>query len=78
MPLPSFPSKAQHKAPIGRKQPSVISLETRIPYSQSAWKGNSAKYVPQQQRRFWSTTSLLALLFLGTSRDMKGGVQLSE
>jgi hypothetical protein len=33
MPLPSFPSKAQHKAPIGGKQPSVISLETCIPYS---------------------------------------------
>src|ERR671910_805770 len=25
VPLPSFPSKAQHKAPMGRKQPSVIS-----------------------------------------------------
>src|SRR5215211_6384911 len=45
MPLPSFPSKAQHKAPMGRKQPSVISLETRIPYSQSVWKENSRKFI---------------------------------
>jgi hypothetical protein len=37
----------------------------------------SAKYVPQQ-RRFWSKVSLLALLFLCTSRDMKGGLQFSE
>src|SRR5919112_2890624 len=48
MPLPSFPSKAQHKAPIGRKQPLVISLETRIPYSQSAWKMNSANFALTQ------------------------------
>jgi hypothetical protein len=43
----------------------------------SAWKGNSAKYVPQQ-RRFWSEASLLALLSLRTSRGMKGGLQFSE
>jgi hypothetical protein len=43
----------------------------------SAKKGHSAKYVPQQWR-FWSEASLLALLFLCTSRGTKGGLQFSE
>jgi hypothetical protein len=38
-PLPSFPSKVQHKAPLGRKQPSVISPETRIPFSPKCVEG---------------------------------------
>src|SRR5215203_3297913 len=40
-PLPSFPSKVQHKVPIGRKQPSVISPETRIPHSPECVEGES-------------------------------------
>src|SRR5215218_10399831 len=38
-PLPSFPSKVQHIGPIGRKQPSVISPETRIPHSPKCVEG---------------------------------------
>src|ERR671921_2399702 len=49
VPLPSFPSKAQNKAPIGRKQPSVISLETRILYSPECVEG---KFCELRQESF--------------------------